>query len=100
MLKELMYMLSSLASTLEGTGLTYTSGIPTYVFMRFIKVRKRERINEIETKIGRRQHLSRRKALFEILPFLSLDVKRGRGDVVKGLGLDSEDEKILAEVAL
>ena len=53
MLRELTHILSRLVSTLKDLGLSYRSRIPTYIFMRVVKARKRERLSEVEAKIGK-----------------------------------------------
>ncbi|MFQ5712173.1 MAG: AAA family ATPase [Candidatus Geothermarchaeales archaeon] len=100
MLRELMYMLAGVFSILRGSGILYVNKIPDYVLYRAIKASRRERTMEAAKKVGRRLHLSARKAVFEVLPFLSLDVKRGSRELSRGMGLDERDEEILAKIEL
>ncbi|NIM46307.1 MAG: AAA family ATPase [Nitrososphaeria archaeon] len=100
MLREVTYMIVGAVSTLRDAGASYVDRIPTYIFFRAIRARRREKVREIALNIGRRLQHSSRKAIFEVFPFLSFSVKTGQVWMAEALGLNEDDVKILKEIEL
>ncbi len=97
MLRELIHMMPGVAVILHGSNVVYSDRIPDYLLSRYMYSNRQRRLMGIADKVRGRLNLSTRKAVSEVLPFLSLQIESGRREVARGMGLNEEEGDFLVE---
>jgi len=96
--RELILLIPGAVEELHEGEVGFSEGIPQYVFYRWIKRRRRSLLDDLSKRLGRRLHMSSRKTLHHVLPYLSYMIGKGDGEMGRGLGVTRDEKTVLLEV--
>ncbi|MFQ5950618.1 MAG: hypothetical protein ACE5KH_00865, partial [Candidatus Geothermarchaeales archaeon] len=96
--RELILLIPGAVEELDDGEVGFSEGIPQYVFYKWIKRTRRSLLDDLSKRLGRRLHMSSRKTLHHLLPYLSYVIREGDGEMGRGLGMTRDEKRVLLEV--